>query len=212
MNPARSRQFTGCLPTLRHTRTAVAVTSGAVAMVSTTSTSFITGAGLKKCRPTTSAGRLVAAAHSITGSEEVVVASTAPGRATSSSAANTARLTARSSATASTNRSQSRNAVNSTAVLVRSSAAARSAALSRPRATARSSERRIRPSAASARSRVRARNTTGCPALAKTSAIPVAMVPVPTTPTARTARAGPSGAVVVAVRVSATTSGESGPA
>src|SRR6266496_2408747 len=107
MNPARSRQCTGCLPTFAQTACAVATTSSAVEMVRTTSTSFITGAGLKKCRPTTSDGREVAAAQEITGSEDVVVASTAPGFSTSSSAPNTACFTARSSATASITSSQS---------------------------------------------------------------------------------------------------------
>ena len=58
-------------------------------IVETTSTSFITGAGLKKCRPMTSPGRDVAAAHSITGSDDVVVARIAPGLQISSRAANT---------------------------------------------------------------------------------------------------------------------------
>ena len=59
----------------------------------TTSTSAMTGAGLKKCRPTTSAGRWVAIAHSITGRLDVVVASTTPGLQISSSAAKSAFLT-----------------------------------------------------------------------------------------------------------------------
>ena len=67
----------------------------------TTSTSFITGAGLKKCSPTTSAGRPVADARSMTGRLDVVVASTAPGRQISSSVANSACLTESSSTTAS---------------------------------------------------------------------------------------------------------------
>ena len=61
----------------------MATTSGAVETVGTTSTSFMTVAGLKKCMPTTSAGRPLACAHSMTGRLEVVVASTAPGLAIS---------------------------------------------------------------------------------------------------------------------------------
>ncbi len=76
----------------------VAATSGEVVIVETTSTSFITGAGLKKCMPMTSPGREVAAAHSTTGSDDVVVARMAPGLQISSRAANTARLTSSSSA------------------------------------------------------------------------------------------------------------------
>ena len=48
--------------------------SGVVATVCTTSTSRIAGPGTT-CRPTTSPARPVAAAHSMTGSVEVVVAS-----------------------------------------------------------------------------------------------------------------------------------------
>ena len=105
MNPARSPQVTGCLPSRRQRSWAVDTTSAPVETVCTTSTSFITGAGLKKCRPTTSWGRRVAAAHSITGSEEVVVARIAPGRQISSRFSNSARLTDSSSTTASTTRS-----------------------------------------------------------------------------------------------------------
>ncbi len=39
----------------------------------------MTWAGLKKCMPMTSCGRFVAAAHSTTGSDDVVVARMAPG-------------------------------------------------------------------------------------------------------------------------------------
>src|SRR4051794_18243364 len=113
MKPARSPQWTACLPTVVQTALAGATTSGAVAIVDTTSTSFITGAGPKKWRPTTSDGRDVDAAHSITGRDDVVVAGTAPGRITSSSAANTACLTGNSSATASITRSTSASASKS---------------------------------------------------------------------------------------------------
>ena len=71
----------------------VASTSGAVDTVLTTSTSRMTAAGLKKCMPMTSAGREVADAIAMTGSDDVVVASTAPGLQISSSAAKTACLT-----------------------------------------------------------------------------------------------------------------------
>lgn len=56
----------------------------AVAVVSagTTSTSLCIGPRLKKCRPTTWAGRPVATARSTTGIEEVLVARTASGSVT----------------------------------------------------------------------------------------------------------------------------------
>jgi len=59
------------LPASANTASAV---SSLVRTVLTTSTSFITGAGLKKCIPATCSGRSVAAASEITGSDEVVLA------------------------------------------------------------------------------------------------------------------------------------------
>src|SRR3712207_8414507 len=79
MKPARSPQLTGCLPIRRHRSVTVAATSEPVDTVLTTSTSFMIGAGLKKCMPTTSRARDVTAAHSTTGRDDVVVARIAPG-------------------------------------------------------------------------------------------------------------------------------------
>ena len=55
------------------------MTASSVATVETTSTSFMIAAGLKKCMPMTSCGRLVTLAIEMIGSEEVVVARMAPG-------------------------------------------------------------------------------------------------------------------------------------
>ena len=74
----------------------------------TTSSSFMTLAGLKKCMPRTSCGRLVPAAIRSTSSVDVLVARIAPGFAASSSVANTCSLIAMSSNTASMTRSASR--------------------------------------------------------------------------------------------------------
>ncbi len=141
MNPARSAQRTGCLPAARATWATVAVTSSAVRTVGTISTSRITWAGLNQCIPTTSWGREVAVAHSITGREDVVVAMIAPGRMTASISANSARLTARSSTTASMTRSQSASAERSVVPRTRASVAARSSEEIRPLATPLSRER-----------------------------------------------------------------------
>ena len=59
MKPARSPHETATLPTFSHRARVVSVTSSSVATVETTSTSFMIGAGLKKCMPMTSCGRLV---------------------------------------------------------------------------------------------------------------------------------------------------------
>ena len=85
----------------------VAITSGALFLPRTTSSSFITFAGLKKCMPTTSPGRLVKAAILSTSSVEVLEARMAPGLATSSSFLKTCSFTPISSNTASITRSAS---------------------------------------------------------------------------------------------------------
>ena len=79
----------------------VASTSGAVALPRMTSSSFITFAGLKKCSPITSCGRLVKAAIWFTSSVDVFDARIAPGFITWSSFLNTCSLTLMSSNTAS---------------------------------------------------------------------------------------------------------------
>ena len=80
MNPALSPTTTGVLPSERASSAASSTTSGSVTTVRTISTKLCTGAGLKKCTPTTRPGCEVAAAISVTDSDEVFVASTASGR------------------------------------------------------------------------------------------------------------------------------------
>ena len=82
-------------------RSKVASTSGAVLAPRTTSSRRITLAGLKKCRPITSCGRLVNAAILLTSSVEVFEARIAPGFITSSSVLKTCSFTPMSSNTAS---------------------------------------------------------------------------------------------------------------
>ena len=69
------------LPMRFVTACAVASASREDSRPRTTSTSRMTFAGLKKCMPTTSAGRPEAAAIASTSSVDVLVASTAPGLA-----------------------------------------------------------------------------------------------------------------------------------
>ena len=77
------------------------------------STSGISGAGLKKCMPTTRSGVDVAAAISVTESADVLVASTASGRQMRSSSAKSSCFGARSSTIASITRSQSAKSARS---------------------------------------------------------------------------------------------------
>ena len=107
----------------------------------TTSTSFMTGAGLKKCMPMTSCGRLVARAHSITGSEEVVVARIAPGLQISSRFSNRVVLMLRSSAIASTTMSAELRSSSEVVPVSRPSTSAFADSSSLPRWIALSRER-----------------------------------------------------------------------
>ena len=113
MKPARSPMVTSILPSEATNASMSATTSGSVTTLRTTSTSFITGAGLKKCMPTTLPGREVATAISVTDSEEVLVARIVSGRQISSRAVKMARLRSSCSGTASMTRSTSAIALSS---------------------------------------------------------------------------------------------------
>ena len=107
MKPSQTPETTAVLPMRFASSITVIKTSGAVFAPRTTSSSFITFAGLKKCMPTTSCGRMVAAAIAFTSSVDVFVARIAPGFVAPSSLRNTACLIAMSSNTASITRSAS---------------------------------------------------------------------------------------------------------
>ena len=87
--------------------------SSDVSSARTISTSGMSGAGLKKCIPTTRSGVEVAPAISVTDSADVFVASTASGRQTRSSSANSSRFGSSSSTIASITTSQSAKAESS---------------------------------------------------------------------------------------------------
>jgi hypothetical protein len=86
---------------------AVCSASKEVAFARTISSSFITLAGLKKCMPSTSPGRVVAEAISSTSRVEVLEARTAPGFATRSKVPKICFLRSMFSNTASMTRSAS---------------------------------------------------------------------------------------------------------
>ena len=149
----------------------------------TTSTSCISGAGLKKWIPHTDSGRDVAIANSTIGSVDVLVARIAPAPTIPSSSANSAFLIARSSTTDSMTRSQPASAESSDVAVIRPRMARRSSVSRRPLSTCRS-----RPSvsfaiAASAPCWVRDRRTTSRPDRAETSTRPAPMIPEPRMPT-----------------------------
>ena len=92
MKPARSPMVTSTLPSRSASASTSSTTSGSVTTVRTTSTSFMTGAGLKKCMPMTLLGRPVATEISVTDRLEVLVARIVSGGQILSSSAKTSRL------------------------------------------------------------------------------------------------------------------------
>ena len=189
MNPARSAATTGDLSSRRASSETSATTSGSVTTVLITSTNSCTGAGLKKCIPTTRRGRSVATEISVTDNDEVLVARMASSRTILSSAEKISRFRSRCSTTASTTRSQSASASSSVANVTRSNSACWSASDSLPRFTARSVECWMCPRPRSTASPSRSTPTTVSPLRANTSAIPAPIVPRPTTPTVFSSRA-----------------------
>ncbi len=106
MKPALSFVGIASLPSESANRLPISNASSDVVTARTTSTSFITCGGLKKCSPRKRSGRPVTTAWSITASDEVLVANTASGEATGSTSRHISRLTSRPSVIASTTRSQ----------------------------------------------------------------------------------------------------------
>jgi hypothetical protein len=71
MNPVLSAALTGVFPSVFANAWTSSKTAGSVSGDRTTSTSFINGTGLKKCRPTKRDGRFVVAAISVIEREDV---------------------------------------------------------------------------------------------------------------------------------------------
>ena len=189
MKPALSPTMTGFLPS----RSASALTSSKISSlvmtVLMTSTNWSTGAGLKKCMPTTRLGLIVATAISVTGSELVLVARIASSETIASSLAKMSFLRSRCSGTASTTSWHSLRSAMSLVNCTRAWSAAWSSALSLPRVTARSVECCRTPLPFSTASSVTSTATTSMPLRAKTSTMPAPMVPSPMTPTLVNSRA-----------------------
>ena len=149
MNPGVAAARTTCLPQLSASPVTAPATAGSVARPLTTSTSRISGAGLKKCMPTSRPGWLSPAAIAVGDSDEVLVASTQPGVTTFSSCANRVCLTARSSATASITHWAGARSARSAATSSRSSAGSASLPFSTSRATRARIPSAARPAAPS---------------------------------------------------------------
>ena len=182
--PGKSFASAGVFPSSRASSTIAAAVSSEVEGARTTSTSAITGTGLKKCMPITRSGRPVAAASVAIGIDDVFDARIASAGNTPSARPKMPAFTPRSSTTASTIRSAgTRSSTGSTCASTSSgSAPPFSASLARlfrivssPRSTA--------PGAASY-------SETRRPDAATIWAIPPPIWPAPTTRTCSNTIAG----------------------
>src|SRR5688572_16514651 len=189
MKPALSPTMTGFLPIRSASALTSSNTSSAVMTVRTTSTNCWTGAGLKKCIPTTRLGLPVATAISVTGSDEVFVARMASGETTLSTRLSSSRLRSRCSGTASTTSwhpaRSSRSVVNAT----RACRASCSSCVIFPRASARPVEPASTCLPCSTPWSSTSTATTSIPLRANTSTMPAPIVPSPITPTLVKSRA-----------------------
>src|SRR2546421_3852538 len=183
MNPELSFAATGSLPRDLANAKARSNVSVDVVTVRTTSTSGISGTGLKKCRPTKRSARLVAAAMAATVRLDVLEAKIVAGGHRPSSSFHRAFLSSRSSVTASRTMS---HPFRSAVVVVnrrRFRAASRSAAGSLPFSTNLASDFSIPPRALSHICCDTSRTMVSYPAIAATCAMPLPMRPHPSTPT-----------------------------
>ena len=149
MKPGLSLARIGVRPMRRPTSVVASSASSEESAVATTSTSFISAGGLKKCMPTTRSGPGVSAPIAVTGREEVLLARIASGPQASASAANSLRFSSRSSGAASITRSQPARPATSEAASRRPPAASASSALHISRLTPLPSDSTTRSAPAS---------------------------------------------------------------
>ncbi len=137
MKPGPSAATITYLPIASPAAHATAKAASEDSMPATTSSSRITGGGLKKCIPTTREASPAAPASAVTSSDEVLVASTQSGLTTSARAANRARLSSSRSGAASMTSPHAASASSVSAGCSRSEAAAAASSLQRPRSAPR---------------------------------------------------------------------------
>src|ERR1700730_11971061 len=182
MKPVLSLVRTGVFPSFLPNSNTVSYTSSAVAIVRITSTSFISGTGLKKCRPTNRSGRLVAVIVSVMEMEEVLLAKIAAGFAIGSSEANILRFSSRFSMMASMMMSQAARSSFFVVPCNREKIMS-TGSFNAPLAENLSRDFRIPAKPLSMYFRSISRDTTSNPAVAQTWAIPDPIRPQPNTPT-----------------------------
>src|SRR5512135_371807 len=183
MKPGVDVACTGVLPHAIAVAWTVSATARSVARPLTTSTSCISGTGLKKCMPTMRPGDFIPAASSVIDSDDVFDARIAAGGTITSSSRSRPRLVSRSSTIASTTSSALTQSPSAWTGAIRAVAAAAAAASSLPLA-ARPARVWPIPSRARSAAPIRVSNRrTGCPAWAATWAMPMPMAPAPMTAT-----------------------------
>ncbi len=183
MKPGVDAARTGVLPQAAANAYTACATAGSVARPEITSTSGISGTGLKKCMPTTRPGCLRPVPSAVIDNDDVFEARMHPGAATFSMLAKSSRLAARSSAMASITSPATQVSASVTTVVMRASAASASAAARRPLAVSRCSASAMARLAASAAPKRMSCSCTRWPCSAAIWAIPAPMVPAPTTAT-----------------------------
>src|SRR6266542_4304369 len=192
MKPGKSPTTTGVFPNRSASATAAVVAVSAVSCPRTTSTSGMTGTGLKKCMPTTRSGCATTAARAVMEMLEVLDARMARGPSASEARRRRSRFAAWSSVTASIMMSASR-AASSAPNTMRSSVASRAAGESTSFRTSRASERSMAARARACCWTATSYAATSIPAVASTWAMPAPMVPAPATTARR--MGGASGGV-----------------
>ncbi|EWS57776.1 hypothetical protein Y694_04274 [Methylibium sp. T29-B] len=183
MKSGVERACTGVLRQRSLSANTACATLGSVRRPETTSTSFITGTGLKKCRPTQRPGCRRSRASAVIEIDEVLDASTQSASTIASSCANSVRLASACSTMASTTSRAPAAASIDVAGVMRASVACAASALRRPFATSASRPVASRRNAASAAPSRASCSCTGCPAWAATCAMPAPMMPAPITHT-----------------------------
>ena len=164
---------------------AVATVASLVSMPGITSTSRISGAGLKKCIPTTFAGSDAALAMNVTGIDEVFVAITASEPQIAERSWKSSRFSSSRSGAASITKSQPSSPSSAAAVCRRVAAASASSLLQRPRSAPFARFARVFSIPAASASATGSCTRVSTPASAPSCAIPAPIVPAPTTPRRR---------------------------
>ena len=190
MKPGVDLACTGTLPQALDSSKIASATAASVCSPETTSTSFISGTGLKKCMPTRRCGACSPRAMAVTLIDEVLVASTACGPSRPSRSRNSARLASRFSTMASTAKAAPRACSSAASGRRRARAACAWPAAIRPLASRPSRVLPICSQAVAAAPSRMSNSHTGWPAWAATCAMPAPMMPAPTTRTGAPCRGG----------------------